>query len=375
MLKEYTYRLDNCTRRCRDDFSDFTVELTSDLINDLRQGQNPSEVKVVFQYLSEGTMWVVNRKWFMHAIHDFCTEHNIPPSNVTYHGSNYRMDEVYDKWHKLYYPNQQKINLLYGSFGLRLYANDSHWRSEVFVPNQPNKEIRPKRFNCLNANMGLPHRIMLLKSFYENGLLDEERNILSFHLDLKSPYVDLPDELYNRCPIQYDVKGSWDDVYDVLLKPVVKGIIDYNKGGDYSQIYNDTYFTVTTESCECYSFIDNHFMDKELDSHMSQFHREAFLTEKIFRPMIYWHPQLVISTDGTLRILKELGFKTFNDYWDESYDDEPDGKKRIEMITKIVKQLDAMSLEEWHKMYLDMMPILEHNRQQLLESNFSDHTP
>ena len=47
-----------------------------------------------------------------------------------------------------------------------------------------------------------------------------------------------------------------------------------------------------------------------------------------------------------LKYLKKLGFKTFSDWWDESYDEEQDLEKRIDKIVFILKRLSEKNHEE-----------------------------
>jgi hypothetical protein len=58
------------------------------------------------------------------------------------------------------------------------------------------------------------------------------------------------------------------------------------------------------------------------------------LSEKIFKPISNLQPFLVIGDYLTLAELKKLGFKTFSPFIDESYDNERDSYKRMELIEK-----------------------------------------
>ena len=57
------------------------------------------------------------------------------------------------------------------------------------------------------------------------------------------------------------------------------------------------------------------------------------------KPIMNFHPFFVVGNPFTLKRLKELGFKTFSDVWDESYDNELDMKIRVGMIVEEVKKL------------------------------------
>lgn len=369
-MNNYTIDINAVENRCWDHFQDFTKTHTTDIVTDIKNNNvKPEDVYIEFKYTAEGTMWLINDKWFMHAIHDFANSLNIPLKNITYTGTNAKLDTVYDKWHSIYAPEQDKINLQCLSFGLKLYQG-RYYRDDdkLYIPYDINKNLRSKKFNCLNANM-LEHRIMFLKEMYNQNVLDLDNNLISFHWfkNLSGRY-DAPQELKDMCPIQFDLLGDWDQVYSQIFKKDTFNT-DWNKTGNFSYIYDDTYFTVTTESSECYT-LSNYHHDDNINAYMREFHEEMFLTEKIFRPILYWHPQLIQCTSGTLDYLKQLGFKTFSNYWNEDYDNETNGERRTQMIVSEIKKLNNKSLEELHEMYWDMMPILEHNRDLLLNNDF-----
>lgn len=54
-------------------------------------------------------------------------------------------------------------------------------------------------------------------------------------------------------------------------------------------------------------------------------------TEKIFKPIAAGMPFVLVGSLGSLRKLKQMGFKSFTPYIDESYDMEPVTDKRIDM--------------------------------------------
>ena len=87
----------------------------------------------------------------------------------------------------------------------------------------------------------------------------------------------------------------------------------------------------------------------------------VFITEKTYRCINYCRPFLINGDRGSLRYLKEMGFKTFSSFWDESYDDEKSDHARISKITAILKNICAMSNAQLLAQYKKMMPILQHN--------------
>jgi hypothetical protein len=90
------------------------------------------------------------------------------------------------------------------------------------------------------------------------------------------------------------------------------------------------------------------------------------LTEKIFKPIINFQPFIYVATKGSLQVLRDLGFKTFEPFIDESYDQELDNDKRLLMAYEQIKRLCLMTKQEIHEWYWKMQDILVHNHQHLL---------
>ena len=68
------------------------------------------------------------------------------------------------------------------------------------------------------------------------------------------------------------------------------------------------------------------------------------------------------STPYYLEGLKQLGFKTFSGWIDESYDKEENPEKRREMILTVINKLKNQPLDKLEKWYKEMIPTLEHNQ-------------
>ena len=83
-----------------------------------------------------------------------------------------------------------------------------------------------------------------------------------------------------------------------------------------------------------------------------------FLTEKIWKPIICQQPFIVYGQRGYLKCLREMGFKTFSNVWDESYDDEKDCLKRGNMIANLARSLLDIDSK---KLYLETKDVRSHN--------------
>lgn len=379
MTKTFEYNLLKCEERTWHSWENFTETLTEDF-KKFRQS-NPSEpVKIIFNYTCEGTMWLIDGHIFYKAIHDFAKKYNVNCNDITYNGSNEKIQESYDNWHRLYSDTPDKINVNSECFGLYLYRKNSGYYDKLIYTKEAPKDLRSKKYNCLNANI-MPHRLKFMLSMFDNNLIDTENTYTSFHAypDLLNPnpqdpilkhkkWADiLTPELKDKLPIQFDLSGTWDQIYDKIFEsyPAVNGL-DWNKVGDFRYLYEDCYFTITTESSESHTLCDYHWEDS-INDYFRSFHNEMFITEKITRPILNLHPQIIYGPTGVLEHLKSIGYKTFSNYWNEDYDS-VDGDHKLEKIMAVIKDLSSKSLSELHEMYWDMMPILEHNQKILLDT-------
>jgi hypothetical protein len=70
-------------------------------------------------------------------------------------------------------------------------------------------------------------------------------------------------------------------------------------------------------------------------------YQHGFLpSEKSTKCLITGMPFIILATPNFLKYLKELGFHTYSDLWDESYDDELDYTKRIDKIVDLCNNLN-----------------------------------
>ena len=83
-------------------------------------------------------------------------------------------------------------------------------------------------------------------------------------------------------------------------------------------------------------------------------------TEKIARPIWLKKPFVVFASRDYLCYLRQMGFKTFNDFWSEEYDGYED-RDRFELIIKLMNTLAAKSQKELTEMYWNMKSVLDHN--------------
>lgn len=86
--------------------------------------------------------------------------------------------------------------------------------------------------------------------------------------------------------------------------------------------------------------------------------RMSMFSEKEAKPIVTKRPFIVVGTMHHLKAFRSLGFKTFSPVIDESYDNEPDLDKRMNML---LDSMFKLSQEDPKQVYEKLRPILEHN--------------
>jgi hypothetical protein len=88
-----------------------------------------------------------------------------------------------------------------------------------------------------------------------------------------------------------------------------------------------------------------------------------FFSEKIWKPIMVGHPFLVYGNAGSLKYLKSIGYRTFDRWFDESYDDEPNRDKRSKLIVNELIKLKSKSIDELIRIRQEMQEVIDHNKE------------
>jgi hypothetical protein len=98
--------------------------------------------------------------------------------------------------------------------------------------------------------------------------------------------------------------------------------------------------------------------------------RRHHITEKTFKPIAMGMPFVLVAPQGSLEYLRSYGFKTFGDFWDESYDTIDDDNERIATVAKTLADLDRLSELEKTQLYRSMASTIKHNWDHFYGGNF-----
>lgn len=95
-----------------------------------------------------------------------------------------------------------------------------------------------------------------------------------------------------------------------------------------------------------------------------------FPTEKTVRPMLLKKPMIMMGSRDYLVYLRQMGFRTFYDFWDEDYDGFAD-INRYQRILTLIDLIAKKPIDELEHMYQRMQPILDHNYDLLMSQRYN----
>jgi len=113
----------------------------------------------------------------------------------------------------------------------------------------------------------------------------------------------------------------------------------------------------------------NSYLNIVLESHMDvdQSHG-AFLTEKTFKPIKNAQPFIIFGGPSSLRLLRRMGYKTFEGIIDNSYDDIVDTTLRWNAAINLTLNLINLNNKELRALYVHCRGDILHNQQLFLEN-------
>ena len=205
--------------------------------------------------------------------------------------------------------------------------------SQIDLPSTPDlAPVRPYTFLFTNRKLR-PHRRYLISRLKQTGALDRalwtcrETDDCWSHPEFNKIYC------YDQLEQKILPPG-----YDPEVPP------DWIDGVVYPQQYQDTWFSVVSETVFEYPY--------------------SFRTEKTYRTILAGHPFVICANRGFYRDLRNLGFKTFHSWIDESFDLIDDGKQRLDRVVETVNWLLRQDLESF---WLETSQIRLYNQQCLHE--------
>ena len=140
------------------------------------------------------------------------------------------------------------------------------------------------------------------------------------------------------------------------LKPIYLDTNEFNQRNMGSltsankAFYENTYFSIVSETLA----MKKHSMDGNTGI-------GRVLSEKTFKAIINRHPFIIVGAPKTLQLLKEFGYRTFDPFINESYDEIDNDAERLWRIVTEIDKLINLSQNELTAFLNFCKPIVEHN--------------
>jgi hypothetical protein len=215
---------------------------------------------------------------------------------------------------------------------------------------------RMKHFLCLNGGVPKTHRVCFVNKLYENNLLDMGPQPHKFNISFLSWYSD-ENKRFTLQDINDDIRSEYDKIkLPEEMYPMHLDLGRHARGLHTSLLNIPLYFS---------SYIDVVTMAKFEQN-------GVYLDEKIYKSFACLMPFVIVGQFETLKVLKELGFKTFSPIINEDYDNEKDNEKRMDLVIEEIKRLNNMTHSEIDNMFWEFKGILIHNFKHL--KNFINET-
>jgi len=200
---------------------------------------------------------------------------------------------------------------------------------------------KEKDYLILNRRLGL-NKFKLLKKIIDNRLLDKSiYTILSILSD--TTYALSKDDSLNKYAHTMGLNRL-----PIVLENDLAESNDILKNDDYLYKLNTDVFFKTKVNIVPETFLD-YIEDDRFDD-------TIHITEKTWKPIYMGVPFVISATNGHLNRLHQMGFKTFGDIIDESYDFEEDVDIKLDKIISAAKEL----AEKWNTK--EVLEILEYNK-------------
>lgn len=127
----------------------------------------------------------------------------------------------------------------------------------------------------------------------------------------------------------------------------------------YEKNYPDFEAVSEYDLCTGLGDFKNSYLNLVVESRLEDI---GYLTEKVYKPIRAGQLFLIQGPPGTVNYLRSLGFDTFDDFIDHSYDQIPDWRTRTDMV---LHQLDKI-YDQIQEFYFASRERREYNRQHLM---------
>lgn len=294
----------------------------------------------------------------------FTRDNNIPDEKVYFVFADFKLKENLEKLNTKYKVIDYSYNMIGKAqefYNTITYPDFSYWGEGSYEPQFGT--IKPKKnsvvsseeflesigkdkkdFLLLNRHWKL-HRLLLLSQLhklgFENNLVSWD-NQFAYQLDRNQFLKHDNNEEFLKLMTE---TSSLLDIQDLTK---IAGF-----GFENKEIYLETYLSIVTESI---------FFQEDINF------PSGYLSEKIWKPIGHCQPFILAGPSKSLEHIRErFGYKTFHPYIDESYDNEDDDLKRLQMIQIEIDKFSKKTKEEKDQFLNDVKDVCTFNQNLFLQ--------
>lgn len=268
----------------------------------------------------------------------------IPMSKIIYLTGCMNAEDIYNAWcEKRQIPNNTRDRMSLFSFPISQSSISTNiWQAQE--PIYDVEQVPEKVFLCWNRRFRRHRTLLALclekegiidRSYYSMVKVDPESNMYKFEDTIETGsfnFFQLTNEVSNRfvskLPLKIDNETEINQMcqdFDAAARP----------------FYQNSLVSLVTET----------IFDSDI----------VTLTEKSWKPSKEKHPFIILGAPGTLKAMREFGFQTFGEFWDESYDEMTNHNHRLLKIVEICKDIASWDNAKILAFKRRVRPILENN--------------
>jgi hypothetical protein len=292
--------------------------------------------------------------YFIHRFYFNCKKYNISPKKILFISSNLTIEESLKRYNEI---NQipESINVWSYPFFELTFSNIS--KEKNYTIDQAKFDFKHSFNNKLFSSLSRLNRdwrsigtyILSQSNIADKGLISHGPTTKQYRSNLESKLISHDPEFDNK------KFKRW-----VKQLPAVVDVTNFsiNQAGNLnSNIHDQTLFQIVNET-----LVEDWG------------HTSLFYSEKTYKPILHLQPFLIWGQRGCNRYLEDMGYKLYTDWFDYSFDDEPNHflryKKLLQSVEQAVKEIEKLKPEDYTNWRFKNTDVLEHNLRILQEHPF-----
>jgi len=280
---------------------------------------------------------------FLNHLSDYFTSKGLPLTQIIYMTNCYNGQEVYEDYCKRNHKLPEMQMEYFPVFRIDKCDVQLAIKESIKSTYQPGP--RKKTFLCFNRRYN-DHRLMLYLATVQRGLIDQ----CYYSMDKTQPesnrsFVENCKYLISRFP------DMGLDSTDVLTADKLLPLILDNP--------NFSNYPMETSVDPVKHLYDNSLVNIVTETYF--FSNIIHITEKTYKPIAFMQPFILLGAAGSLQHVKDMGFKTFGVFWDETYDLELDNKQRFNKIMLVIESIAKWTEEQRIEFTVKVKDIVDYN--------------